>query len=76
MDKYRSTHNSPAGQATLDVEKLVPLLAGLFPHPGRAVTGIAELMLNAIEHGNLEIGHELKADWIARGIYHSELARR
>ena len=59
-----------------DVEKLVPLLARLFPHPGRAVTGIAELMLNAIEHGNLEIGHELKADWVARGIYRSELARR
>jgi DNA-binding response OmpR family regulator len=59
-----------------DVEKLVPLLARLFPHPGRAVTGIAELMMNAIEHGNLEIGHELKAYWIARGIYQSELAKR
>ena len=59
-----------------DVEKLVPLLARLFPHPGRAVSGIAELMLNAIEHGNLEIGHELKAYWIARGIYQSELAKR
>ena len=59
-----------------DVEKLVPLLARLFPHPGRAVTGIAELMLNAIEHGNLEIGHERKADWVARGVYHTELAKR
>lgn len=59
-----------------DVEKLVPLLARLFPHPGRAVSGIAELMLNAIEHGNLEIGHERKADWVARGVYQSELANR
>jgi len=59
-----------------DIEKLVPLLARLFPHPGRAVTGIAELMRNAIEHGNLEIGHERKADWIARGVYESELANR
>ena len=59
-----------------DVDKLVPLLARLFPQPGRAVTGIAELMLNAIEHGNLEIGHERKADWVARGIYQAELAKR
>lgn len=42
----------------------------------RAVTGIAEPMLNAIEHGNLEIGHERKADWVARGINRSELAKR
>jgi DNA-binding response OmpR family regulator len=59
-----------------DIEKLVPLLARLFPHPGRTAAGIAELMLNAIEHGNLEIGHERKADWVARGIYRAELAKR
>jgi DNA-binding response OmpR family regulator len=59
-----------------DVEKLVPLLARLFPHPDRTATGIAELMLNAIEHGNLEIGHERKADWVAQGIYQGELAKR
>lgn len=40
------------------------------------MTGIAEPMLNAIEHGNLEIGHERKADWVARGINRSELAKR
>lgn len=59
-----------------DVEKLVPVIARLFPHPERSAAGIAELMMNAIEHGNLEIGHERKADWIARGIYGSELMKR
>lgn len=59
-----------------DIEKLVPLLARLFPEPDRTLAGISELMMNAIEHGNLEIGQERKADWIARGVYESELAKR
>ncbi|WP_088347396.1 MULTISPECIES: hypothetical protein [Rhodomicrobium] len=59
-----------------DVEKLVPLIARIFPKPTRAAAGIAELMLNAIEHGNLEIGQERKANWIARGVYRAELAKR
>lgn len=59
-----------------DVEKLVPLIARIFPKPHRAAAGIAELMMNAIEHGNLEIGQERKADWVARGVYRAELAKR
>lgn len=59
-----------------DVEKLVPLIARIFPKPHRAAAGISELMMNAIEHGNLEIGQERKADWIARGVYRAELAKR
>jgi anti-sigma regulatory factor (Ser/Thr protein kinase) len=59
-----------------DIEKLVPLLARLFPDPDRTLAGISELMMNAIEHGNLEIGQERKADWVARGVYESELAKR
>ncbi len=59
-----------------DVDMLVPMIARLFPEPERAAAGLAELMINAIEHGNLEIGHERKADWLARGIYRSELMKR
>ncbi len=59
-----------------DVDKLVPLIARIFPQPASAASGIAELMMNAIEHGNLEIGHQRKADWLARGIYRSELQKR
>lgn len=59
-----------------DVEKLVPLIAGIFPDPARTAPGIAELMMNAIEHGNLEIGHDRKGEWIARGIYRNELLKR
>ncbi len=59
-----------------DVDKLVPLIARMFPRPERAASGIAELMMNAIEHGNLEIGHERKADWVARRVYQNELLKR
>jgi hypothetical protein len=59
-----------------DVEKLVPIIAKMFPEPERSAAGLAELMMNAIEHGNLEIGHERKADWVARGIYRAELMKR
>ncbi len=59
-----------------DVDMLVPIIARLFPHPERSAAGLAELMMNAVEHGNLEIGHERKAEWVARGIYRSELLKR
>jgi len=59
-----------------DVDVLVPIIARLFPEPERSAPGLAALMINAIEHGNLEIGHARKADWVARGVYRSELAKR
>jgi hypothetical protein len=40
---------------------------------GEALT---ELLANAIEHGNLGIGYELKRDLLARGAWDAELARR
>ncbi|WCL49271.1 response regulator [Leptospira sp. GIMC2001] len=39
---------------------LAPVLSNAFPEPSRVLTGIMEIMHNAIEHGNLEIGYELK----------------
>lgn len=37
---------------------------------------LMELLANAIEHGNLGIGYELKRDLLARGAWDAELARR
>jgi DNA-binding response OmpR family regulator len=59
-----------------DVEKLVPLISVFFPRSERTAPGITELMMNAIEHGNLEIGQDRKAEWVARGIYRTELLKR
>lgn len=40
--------------------KLAALLAHLCPEPEIAVIGLTELMINAIEHGNLDISYDLK----------------
>lgn len=34
--------------------------SGVCADPVRVASGLAELLLNAVEHGNLRIGHELK----------------
>jgi CheY-like chemotaxis protein/anti-sigma regulatory factor (Ser/Thr protein kinase) len=51
-------------------------LASLFPDQVSARLGITELMLNAIEHGNLGITYAEKSDLIHRGEWHSEVERR
>lgn len=38
-----------------DVQSLALLLAKACPHPEKVVTGLSELMINAVEHGNLGI---------------------
>ena len=41
-----------------EAENLAHLLAAACPDPDRAVVGLAELLINAIEHGNLEITYQ------------------
>jgi len=38
--------------------------------------GLNELILNAIEHGNLEIGYEEKTRLLDKGLYYEELKQR
>ncbi len=52
------------------------LLGSLYPRPELAATGLYELMLNAIEHGNLGIGHMEKARLLASGGWEAEVERR
>ena len=59
-----------------EVEKLSSYLANFFPEPDRVLRGIAELMINAIEHGNLEIGYDSKAELCRRGLWQSEIEQR
>lgn len=54
---------------------LAALAANAAPEPSRIVLGLSELMLNAIEHGNLAIGYERKSDLISEGILHEEIDR-
>ncbi|WP_455222417.1 response regulator [Kaarinaea lacus] len=52
------------------------MLAGLASDPGKVVVGLFELFVNAIEHGNLEIGFEFKSELQKNGSWLNEIERR
>ncbi|MFV0371561.1 MAG: response regulator [Azonexus sp.] len=59
-----------------EVSALVPMLAALCPEPDRVAPGLSELMVNAIEHGNLGITYEEKAALKWDGGWEGEICRR
>ena len=63
-------------QTLSDIQNLALLLGNLFDRAELAATGLFELLLNAVEHGNLEIGFDLKAELLASGGWESEIQRR
>ena len=58
-----------------DVLDLSQLVAGLCPDPAAVEIGLSELMLNAVEHGNLGIGFERKGHLMNAGTWRQELER-
>ena len=62
---------------TLDeVRALAEFLAGLCPNPQNALFGISELMINAVEHGNLGISYREKTLLLMENDWHAEIGRR
>ena len=59
-----------------DVQLLAPVIANAFPDPERVLLGLNEVMVNAVEHGNLEISHDEKHALIQKGTWHEEISRR
>lgn len=59
-----------------EAEQLADLLATRLPEPVLGRLGLVELMLNAIEHGNLEIGGALKAQLLREQRFEAEIAAR
>jgi DNA-binding response OmpR family regulator len=47
-------------QTIEEADILASSLSQLFPNPSSVTIGLSELFINAIEHGNLEIGYETK----------------
>ncbi len=63
--------------ATLgDVSRVAGLLASLCPDAEAAAVGLTELMINAIEHGNLGIGYEEKSRLKRDDVWEAEIAQR
>jgi CheY-like chemotaxis protein len=68
--------------ATLTVASIIQardiaaVLANMCPDPSSAVVGLTELLVNAVEHGNLGITYEEKTALNASGMWEAEVARR
>jgi hypothetical protein len=59
-----------------EARHLARLLAAACPDPERRVAGFVELLVNAIEHGNLGIGFDAKSQLLAQGAWLDEVERR
>lgn len=59
-----------------DVSCLVPVLAGMCPVPDVAAPGLSDLMVNAVEHGNLGVTYQEKSLLKWEGDWEAEIRRR
>jgi hypothetical protein len=59
-----------------EAEAVAEGVAALCPDPGRRVGGLLELLVNAVEHGNLEISGPRKRALLSEGTWHTEVAAR
>ena len=59
-----------------DVASLVPALAALCPEPDRVAPGLSDLMVNAVEHGNLGLTYKEKSALKWDGDWEGEIRRR
>ena len=59
-----------------EAEDAASILACCFPHPERVVSGLMELLVNAVEHGNLDVTYEEKAQLLSENRWREELDRR
>lgn len=59
-----------------EASDLATALASAFPDPPRQVIGLSELMVNAVEHGNLAITYDEKSALLKEGRLEAEVAAR
>ena len=59
-----------------EAEDAACLLAACFPEPERTVSGLMELFMNAVEHGNLGITHEEKKRLLGENCWREEIDKR
>ena len=61
---------------TVKQAKLLAVHLGSAAGDPQMAVGLLEVLVNAVEHGNLEIGYEMKGELLARGELEAEIARR
>ncbi len=63
-------------QTLTEARNLAGLLAYAFPDPLRTQLGLTELLVNGVEHGNLEISYAEKSALLKAGRLDAEISRR
>ncbi|PZP55631.1 MAG: hypothetical protein DI586_06240 [Micavibrio aeruginosavorus] len=59
-----------------EAQNMAFLLGSIFPRPELAISGLYELIINGIEHGNLGLGYEKKGAFLSEGKWEAEIERR
>jgi DNA-binding response OmpR family regulator len=59
-----------------EATQLAQGISKIFPDPERVVLGLNELLINAIEHGNLDISYQEKTKLVVDGCWREEVERR
>ncbi len=59
-----------------DIRHLASFLANFYPESERVVHGLSELLLNAVEHGNLGISYNEKSQLMLKNTWLSEIQHR
>jgi DNA-binding response OmpR family regulator len=59
-----------------EAKELAQGLAKMFPAPKRVIVGLTELLVNAVEHGNLNISYEEKSKLVIKGTWLNEVEHR
>lgn len=77
LSALKLAHNGEFRLRDLDEARALAIFLGrLCPDPTTAAMGLAELMINAVEHGNLEISYEEKRNLRLDDTWEHEVARR
>lgn len=59
-----------------EAKELTSLLSAAFPDPERVALGLSELLINAVEHGNLAITYQEKTRLVQSGNWEAEVLSR
>jgi CheY-like chemotaxis protein len=59
-----------------EARTLATALSNYYPQPQRVALGISELLINAVEHGNLGISYQEKSRLLQEGGWEGEIERR
>lgn len=76
-DVLRLIHKSEFYFRTMEEARTLSIYLSHFARdPARVAIGISGLLVNAVEHGNLEIGYQRKTDLLREGLLEEEILRR